>query len=211
MHNKRKLFWILFLGFLIQGNGVARGQTDGAIAGWGNQIIVEPGELDDLTAVAGGGAHSLGLRSDSSVVAWGWNSYGQCRVPYPNAGFIAVAGGLLPQPRAQGRRNDRRLGEKRRGSARRSLAQRRFHRRRGRRGSQPRAQIERIDRGVGGRQPRPVRRPRAQRRFPRRRGRDVPQPRAQVRRIYRGLGRQQLRSVRRPRAQRGFHCHRVGR
>ena len=28
-----------------------------------------------------------------SIVAWGWNSYGQCSVPSPNSGFIAVAGG----------------------------------------------------------------------------------------------------------------------
>ncbi|NIM51884.1 MAG: hypothetical protein GTO22_22010, partial [Gemmatimonadales bacterium] len=42
---------------------------------------------------AAGCEHSLGLKSDGSIVAWGWNDYGQCDVPSPNTGFVAVAGG----------------------------------------------------------------------------------------------------------------------
>jgi alpha-tubulin suppressor-like RCC1 family protein len=45
-------------------------------------------------AVAGGGYHSLGLKSDGTIVAWGDNGMGQCDVPAPNADFVAVAGGL---------------------------------------------------------------------------------------------------------------------
>jgi hypothetical protein len=44
-------------------------------------------------AVAGGGGHSLGLKADGTVVAWGSNGGGQCNVPAPNADFVAVAGG----------------------------------------------------------------------------------------------------------------------
>ena len=33
----------------------------------------------------------MGLKSDGSVVAWGWNPYGQCDVPEPNGDFVAVA------------------------------------------------------------------------------------------------------------------------
>jgi len=44
-------------------------------------------------AVAAGFDHSLGLKDDGSVVAWGDNDYGQCNVPPPNEGFVAVAGG----------------------------------------------------------------------------------------------------------------------
>jgi hypothetical protein len=43
--------------------------------------------------VAAGGYHSLGLKSDSSIVAWGYNGTGQCNVPPPNADFVAVASG----------------------------------------------------------------------------------------------------------------------
>jgi hypothetical protein len=44
-------------------------------------------------AVAGGFAHSLGLKSNGTVVAWGNDEYGQCDVPPPNAGFAAIAAG----------------------------------------------------------------------------------------------------------------------
>ncbi len=33
----------------------------------------------------------MGLKADGSIVAWGLNNYGQCNVPAPNTGFVAVA------------------------------------------------------------------------------------------------------------------------
>jgi alpha-tubulin suppressor-like RCC1 family protein len=33
------------------------------------------------------------VKSDGSIVAWGDNEYGQCNVPAPNNGFVAVAAG----------------------------------------------------------------------------------------------------------------------
>ena len=57
----------------------------------------------DFVAVAAGGAegdsglgnsgHSLGLKADGSIVAWGLNDYGQCDVPAPNTDFVTIAGG----------------------------------------------------------------------------------------------------------------------
>jgi hypothetical protein len=46
-----------------------------------------------FVAVAGGGYHSLGVKSDGTIVAWGYNGDGQCDVPAPNADFLAVSGG----------------------------------------------------------------------------------------------------------------------
>jgi len=43
--------------------------------------------------VARGRYHSLGLKADGSIVAWGANWSGQCDVPAPNSGFVAVGGG----------------------------------------------------------------------------------------------------------------------
>jgi hypothetical protein len=37
--------------------------------------------------------HSLGLKADGSIVAWGRNDSGQTDVPSPNARFVAVAAG----------------------------------------------------------------------------------------------------------------------
>jgi alpha-tubulin suppressor-like RCC1 family protein len=48
---------------------------------------------DQQVALAGGGYHSLGLQSDGSIVAWGYNGDGQTSVPSPNTNFVAVAAG----------------------------------------------------------------------------------------------------------------------
>jgi hypothetical protein len=56
-------------------------------------VFYVPAPNADFVAVAGGRDHSLGLRSDGTVVAWGNNGSGQCDVPAPNAYFAAVAGG----------------------------------------------------------------------------------------------------------------------
>jgi hypothetical protein len=85
-------------------------KSDGTIVAWG---LNNSGQCDvpapnaDFVAVAAGGirvyfqvppctsvfGHSLGLKSDGAIVAWGYNGYGQCDVPAPNAGFVAVAAG----------------------------------------------------------------------------------------------------------------------
>lgn len=46
-----------------------------------------------FVGVAAGVGHSLGLKADGSIVAWGENLFGQLNVPSPNANFVAVAAG----------------------------------------------------------------------------------------------------------------------
>ncbi|OPL18085.1 MAG: hypothetical protein AVO35_06160 [Candidatus Aegiribacteria sp. MLS_C] len=46
-----------------------------------------------LLAVLALVAAGTGFAEDGSIVAWGWNEYGQCDVPEPNEGFVAVAAG----------------------------------------------------------------------------------------------------------------------
>ncbi len=67
--------------------------AEGSIVGWGLFVFVEPPRIENLVAIAAGQSHSLGLKSDSSIVAWGLNEHGQCNVPEPNSGFVAIAGG----------------------------------------------------------------------------------------------------------------------
>jgi hypothetical protein len=47
---------------------------------------------DQFTAVAGGGGHSLALKSDGSIVGWGNNFYGQATPPDGDE-YVAVAAG----------------------------------------------------------------------------------------------------------------------
>jgi hypothetical protein len=50
-----------------------------------------PGPNESFVAVACGENHSLALRSDGAIVAWGLNDDGQCDVPQPNTGYLAIA------------------------------------------------------------------------------------------------------------------------
>ena len=45
------------------------------------------------TAIAAGGSHSLALRSDGNVVAWGANDHGQATVPPSLTGVTAISAG----------------------------------------------------------------------------------------------------------------------
>jgi hypothetical protein len=48
-----------------------------------------------FVAISAGAGHSLGLKADGSVVAWGPNLSCQCTIPAPNNEFVAAtAGGL---------------------------------------------------------------------------------------------------------------------
>jgi hypothetical protein len=79
--------------FLVLARGLALAEAPaGSIIGWGDQVVVA-GLSGPFTQVAAGGEHSLGLRADGSIVAWGLNDYGQANVPAPNADFIGVAAG----------------------------------------------------------------------------------------------------------------------
>jgi alpha-tubulin suppressor-like RCC1 family protein len=71
-------------------------QRTGSIVGWGGWPGVGniPAPNAGFVAVAPGVDHTLGLKADGSIVAWGSNDRGQCNVPTPNTGFVAVAAGF---------------------------------------------------------------------------------------------------------------------
>jgi alpha-tubulin suppressor-like RCC1 family protein len=75
------------------GPAIVRAQSDyGTIIGWGIDVVGV--DLSGgFVAVAAGGGHSLGLKTDGSIVAWGYNGSGQANIPAPNTGFVGVAGG----------------------------------------------------------------------------------------------------------------------
>jgi uncharacterized repeat protein (TIGR01451 family) len=61
------------------------------IVGWGIQKTPNA-PLTNLTKIAAGGFHSLALKSDGSIVGWGYNFYGQATPPAGND-FLAVTAG----------------------------------------------------------------------------------------------------------------------
>lgn len=63
--------------------------TPGMVVGWGLQS--PPAGLNQVVAVAGGRQHSLALKSDGTVVAWGDDSDGQSSVPSGLSNVIAIA------------------------------------------------------------------------------------------------------------------------
>ena len=60
--------------------------------------------------IAGGCSHSLGVKADGAVAAWGYNNYGQVTVPPGLSDIVAVAALYNPQPGPEGRRHRGRLG-----------------------------------------------------------------------------------------------------
>jgi len=97
--------WVLPWGFCEpQGSGGQDGP--GAIVPWGWESYGPcdvPPPNSGFVAIAAGGEHRLGLKTDGSIMAWGHNSYGQCDVPAPNAAFVAVAAGYY---HSLGRKSD---------------------------------------------------------------------------------------------------------
>ncbi len=65
----------------------------GALCAWGNWYYTENTPVGDgFAAVAAGWGHSVALREDGSLTAWGADFHGQCRVPAGND-FVAVTAG----------------------------------------------------------------------------------------------------------------------
>ena len=68
------------------------GRSNASAPNYGQSMV--PTNLIGVTAIAAGGYHSLALRSNGSVVAWGFNFYQETNVPSTLTNGTAVAAGL---------------------------------------------------------------------------------------------------------------------
>jgi alpha-tubulin suppressor-like RCC1 family protein len=69
------------------------------VYGWGYSVTGQttpPAGLNDAIAVGGGSVHSIALRSNGTVVAWGtYNNFGQASVPADLTGVTAISAGYF--------------------------------------------------------------------------------------------------------------------
>jgi hypothetical protein len=92
---KRISSFIIILGCSVTLIGSA--QTSVNVRAWGSENLFGqcnvPSDLTNAVAIAAGGDHSLALRSDGTVVAWGQSAHGQCNVPSGLSNVVAIAAG----------------------------------------------------------------------------------------------------------------------
>jgi len=73
------------------------GQATGVPSGNGyysNDVVTLNGQvLSNVVAIAAGGQHSVALKTDGTVIAWGNNQYGQTNVPIELTNVVALAKG----------------------------------------------------------------------------------------------------------------------
>ena len=94
---KRKIVFILLATLLVIISWPCESAFAGYIEAWGDNFY---GQIDlvptgnDFEAIAAGVYHSLALKSDRSVVGWGYNEFGQADVPAEAASdVVAIAAG----------------------------------------------------------------------------------------------------------------------
>lgn len=67
-------------------------QADGRVVSWHDNYAI-PGDLAGVMAISAGQTHRLALKTNGTVVAWGWNGYGECNIPGDLSSAVAVAAG----------------------------------------------------------------------------------------------------------------------
>ena len=71
------------------------GTSTMAIAATTSTLTSSSVGLSDVQSIAAGDDHSLALRKDGTVVAWGANNKGQCSVPVGLSGVVAIGSGCF--------------------------------------------------------------------------------------------------------------------
>ena len=91
--------WFLTLVLLLSWSGsslLAADAGEGGIIGWGGSHFYSlPFFSGPVVKVAAGGSHSLALRSNGTVLAWGNKSYVQTTAPPAATNVMAIAAGAI--------------------------------------------------------------------------------------------------------------------
>ena len=96
MKKQKYYFTLFFLLCTWPGAGAAQVASPGAVLawGWGFTGPVPVRAQSGVMAIAAGGGHTVALKNDGSLVAWGNNSDGQTTIPIAaQTGVTAIAAG----------------------------------------------------------------------------------------------------------------------
>lgn len=83
----------LAIAFLLIAQSVFAAPAVGRLVSWGTGQVFPPNGPTDIVAVSAAVDHSLALKSDGTVFAWGDNMNGQCNVPAGLADVTKIAAG----------------------------------------------------------------------------------------------------------------------
>jgi hypothetical protein len=86
-------FWVLGFGILILFQNVCLAASFGRIVSWGPGQVLPANGPTNVLAISTAMDHSLALKADGTVFAWGNNMNGQSTVPPGLAGVIKIAAG----------------------------------------------------------------------------------------------------------------------
>src|SRR5688572_16100771 len=89
-HNMRPLLSLLVIVFASFSTSAA---PSGRVASWGAGQVSPPTASTDIIALSTSVDHSLALKSDGTVFAWGDNMNGQCDVPAGLQNVTKIAAG----------------------------------------------------------------------------------------------------------------------
>ncbi|MCX5636326.1 MAG: RCC1 domain-containing protein, partial [Planctomycetota bacterium] len=89
LHGFLSLFIVTAIFYFVMGQTAFAGY----IIGWGSMSVNSSDFVrNNFVAIAAGRTHSLALKSDGSIVGWGYNNYGQATPPSGN-NYIAISVG----------------------------------------------------------------------------------------------------------------------
>ena len=80
-------------GYDYDGQTTGTPSTNSPYTATANPVSLNGVVLSGVSAIAGGVVHTVALKSNGTVVAWGWNGHGQISVPPGLSGVTAIAAG----------------------------------------------------------------------------------------------------------------------
>jgi len=105
MANRAAVVVMALVAVVLSVAGQARAQSGGPIVGWGSMVVVEPGALEGIAAIAG--ASTTVSVSRAAVRSWrGAERLRSMRRAVAEHGVRGGCGGLGAQSRSEGRRFD---------------------------------------------------------------------------------------------------------